>query len=498
MNFNYLKNNGLKKNFQIVISIVFFLFLFYFTVNAINNALVTKNAQNIQAKLSTSYKSIDHIQVLFSQTQVLFREAINYGSISSSEKGGVKLEEVINELTKLTKLENNTSQTSLNELKASIYEYKKLSERVIVATLTGKGSDTIITDTNNKISLENKIIEKIALEKTESEKKLFSSLEFANKLFSKMIYFSLMFLVLILAISIIFYKLTVKIIIEPIIRSSENLAKKGVELNQLSSKLNMVGNDLSHSSNRQLTATKESILLMEELKDAIDKTNELIENSQKQITFVNNQVAKGNSTINDFDVTVTDLQASQKYLKEILTIIGTIYDKTQVINEIVSNSKILSFNASIEAARAGIHGRGFSIVANEISKMADISGNAALNIEELIDNSKKQITKIINNFQSSIFKSSEISKETSKVFHDISNNIKDINGKIIDVSNSYKEQVCSVVKTRTGLQQMSELAIKNNQISNSANMYSKKLYELNSALSGVMNLLNTISKGKRK
>lgn len=68
-----------------------------------------------------------------------------------------------------------------------------------------------------------------------------------------------------------------------------------------------------------------------------------------------------------------------------------------MINEIVFQTKLLSFNATVEAARAGENGKGFSVVAVEIGKLEQISGNAAKEISELLYNSTKPVSETIEN-----------------------------------------------------------------------------------------------------
>ena len=57
----------------------------------------------------------------------------------------------------------------------------------------------------------------------------------------------------------------------------------------------------------------------------------------------------------------------------------------EMINTVAKNTRVLGFNAGIEAARSGEYGRGFSVVAREITKLADQSANSANEIKQLLD-----------------------------------------------------------------------------------------------------------------
>ncbi|MGE5701902.1 MAG: methyl-accepting chemotaxis protein [Clostridia bacterium] len=91
-------------------------------------------------------------------------------------------------------------------------------------------------------------------------------------------------------------------------------------------------------------------------------------------------------------------------LKQTMQIVKDTETITKIIEGLAEQSHLLGLNAAIEAARAGVHGKGFEVVANEIRKMAKYSGEAVKNIEKSMD----EITASIHLFSGKIRESSEI------------------------------------------------------------------------------------------
>ncbi|MDF2941846.1 MAG: methyl-accepting chemotaxis sensory transducer [Herbinix sp.] len=108
-----------------------------------------------------------------------------------------------------------------------------------------------------------------------------------------------------------------------------------------------------------------------------------------------------------------------------------------VINEIASQTNLLSLNASIEAARAGQAGRGFAVVADEIRKLADASVKAAKQIEDIVIHiqSKTQNTVVTAGKAENIVKSqAEALHKTVDLFEDIDQHVINLSANLNTIS----------------------------------------------------------------
>lgn len=123
-----------------------------------------------------------------------------------------------------------------------------------------------------------------------------------------------------------------------------------------------------------------------------------VENREK-INSISNMVAESceqtTATVEEIAASAGQLATQQESLqalaKEIVEQINETGKIIEIIRGVAHTSNMLGLNAAIESARAGEHGKGFSIVANEIRKMAENSAIAIKDVENILNKIKDKI-----------------------------------------------------------------------------------------------------------
>lgn len=164
--------------------------------------------------------------------------------------------------------------------------------------------------------------------------------------------------------------------------------------------------------------------------EAIDST----ERSKKAAQDAKETIIKASETVKDIAQQIEQLEGSSEKIEEI----------TNTITQIAKRTNLLALNAAIEAAKAGDQGRGFAVLADEIRKLADASGNAAKAIKKQLNDIQERIQWTVRNMDEGVSGVEQGAKSISDVhqsIEDITDRVKQVVGTLDDYAHKSNKQL---------------------------------------------------------
>lgn len=186
-----------------------------------------------------------------------------------------------------------------------------------------------------------------------------------------------------------------------------------------------------------------------------------------------------NQTIDHFDTEIGDIREDISALNQS---IDQMQRLTQLINAIAEQTNMLALNASIEAARAGEHGRGFSVVADEVGKLAIQSQNSVKEIHGVIGDISKSITALIERIERTEKSTAEgkkdINSTVEKIKHSLGN-METVHEEIKNISDSIRVQSSATKELAQALESVScnieDVAAKSEDIQSNVNQHCSEM-----------------------
>ncbi len=236
-----------------------------------------------------------------------------------------------------------------------------------------------------------------------------------------------------------------------------------------------------------------------ELTDSLDEISAVLAEVSKTTKMtlahtdqIRGAVERGLESSKRLSSSMAAIELSQAGLTAISTIILEIWEKTKTIHLIVRKTELLSFNASIEAARAGQAGRGFSVIANEVHSLANLSGAAAREIEALIEQSLAKVNVTVGEVEGKIVTSRLAASDCDSCMNEIDLMTSDLVPLISAVNTAAVTQEMAMSGMSQTLEAIGETTTESvedwTRISTSMNIIEKSFSELHASSSNLQTL----------
>lgn len=226
---------------------------------------------------------------------------------------------------------------------------------------------------------------------------------------------------------------------------------------------------MSTSASETAASVTETTATIEEVRQTASIANDRAKSLLESTNRVKRSADQGQ---NSMDMVINGMEQIDIQMKKISSTVIKLSEQNRRVGQITSSvadiadqSNLLAVNAAIEAAKAGEHGRGFTVVAQEIRNLSDQSKRATLQVKEILNEIEKYVDETVGVTEESkktVEAGKELAIQSGEVINILAGNIEETANAAMQISSSNHQQMAGmdqIVPAMENIKKASELNV---------------------------------------